>query len=189
LFFGLSLGNFKCNVAYRMLKAARGKHIGKRLDKPAENEAEHFLACPIAARRSICAISARCRSTPHAVYSAYMENENPTVISPHVFRKHRMIIKGLNESCVCLMPKSSDVHWMPFPYKGKTTVVTARQCKSARRLVRARRRNFLQIRPLGPALHPGSMKAGAQRAHYRWHRGRQSLPVIHTWSYKLGKAA
>jgi hypothetical protein len=29
-----------------MVKAARGKHIGKRLDKPAENEAEHFLACP-----------------------------------------------------------------------------------------------------------------------------------------------
>jgi hypothetical protein len=29
-----------------MVKAARGKHIGKRLDKPAENEAEYFLACP-----------------------------------------------------------------------------------------------------------------------------------------------
>jgi hypothetical protein len=28
-----------------LVKAARGKHIGKRLDKPAASEAEHFMPC------------------------------------------------------------------------------------------------------------------------------------------------
>jgi hypothetical protein len=31
---------------HRFVKAPRGRHIGKRLDKPAASEAEHFMACP-----------------------------------------------------------------------------------------------------------------------------------------------
>jgi hypothetical protein len=33
-------------MTHRLVKAARGKHIGRRLDKPGENESEHFMACP-----------------------------------------------------------------------------------------------------------------------------------------------
>jgi uncharacterized C2H2 Zn-finger protein len=31
---------------HHLVKAPRGRHIGKRLDKPAASEAEHFMACP-----------------------------------------------------------------------------------------------------------------------------------------------
>jgi hypothetical protein len=43
-------------------------------------------------------------------------------------------------------------------------------------LAQPRRGLLLQIRPLGPAPHPGSIKAGAQRAHHGGYRGCQSLP-------------
>jgi hypothetical protein len=33
-------------MTHRLVKAARGKHIGRRIDKPAESEAEHFMPCP-----------------------------------------------------------------------------------------------------------------------------------------------
>jgi uncharacterized C2H2 Zn-finger protein len=33
-------------MIHRLVKAPRGKHIGKRLDKPAAREAVHFMACP-----------------------------------------------------------------------------------------------------------------------------------------------
>jgi hypothetical protein len=33
-------------MSHRFVKAPRGRYIGKQLDKPAESEAEHFMACP-----------------------------------------------------------------------------------------------------------------------------------------------
>ena len=33
-------------MTHRLVKAPRGKHIGRRLGKLAESEAEHFMACP-----------------------------------------------------------------------------------------------------------------------------------------------
>jgi hypothetical protein len=33
-------------MTHRLVKAARGKYMGKRLGKPAESEAAHFMACP-----------------------------------------------------------------------------------------------------------------------------------------------
>jgi DNA-binding CsgD family transcriptional regulator len=33
-------------MTHRLVKAARGRHVGKRLDKAAKTEAEHFLTCP-----------------------------------------------------------------------------------------------------------------------------------------------
>jgi hypothetical protein len=34
------------NVTHRLVKAARGKHIGRRVDQPGENESAHFMTCP-----------------------------------------------------------------------------------------------------------------------------------------------
>jgi hypothetical protein len=33
-------------MTHRLVKAARGKHIGKQLDKVAASEAEHLITCP-----------------------------------------------------------------------------------------------------------------------------------------------
>jgi hypothetical protein len=33
-------------MIHRLVKAPRGKYFGKRLDKPATSEAEHFMVCP-----------------------------------------------------------------------------------------------------------------------------------------------
>jgi DNA-binding CsgD family transcriptional regulator len=33
-------------MTHRLVNAARGKHIGERVDKPDEDEAEHFMPCP-----------------------------------------------------------------------------------------------------------------------------------------------
>lgn len=56
-------------MIHRLVKAPRGKHIGKRLDKPAASEAEHFMA-QTAAPSWTCAISARCLSTKRACTSS-----------------------------------------------------------------------------------------------------------------------
>ncbi len=46
----------------------------------------------------------------------------------------------------------------------------------ARLLAQPHRRLLLQVRPLGPAPHPRSIKTGAKGTHHAWHQGRQSLP-------------
>ncbi|HEV3371518.1 MAG TPA: hypothetical protein VG145_03150 [Xanthobacteraceae bacterium] len=33
-------------MTHRLVKAARGKHIGKQLDRVAASEAEHLITCP-----------------------------------------------------------------------------------------------------------------------------------------------
>ena len=46
----------------------------------------------------------------------------------------------------------------------------------ARLLAQPHRGLLLQVRPLGPAPHPGGIKAGAQGTHHARHQGRQSIP-------------
>ena len=46
----------------------------------------------------------------------------------------------------------------------------------ARLLAQPHRGLLLQVRPLGPAPHPGSIKTGAKGTHHAWHQGRQSPP-------------
>jgi hypothetical protein len=33
-------------MTHRLVKAPRGRHIGKLVGEPAKSEAEHFMACP-----------------------------------------------------------------------------------------------------------------------------------------------
>jgi hypothetical protein len=46
LFFGQALKADDAKMTHRLVKAPRGKHVGRRIDKPAESEAEHFMHYP-----------------------------------------------------------------------------------------------------------------------------------------------
>ena len=59
----------------------------------------------------------------------------------------------------------------------------------ARLLAQPCRGLLLQARPLRPAPHPRRIQTGTQGSHHRCNGRVQRKPVVHTWSYKLEKAA